>query len=163
VIAGARPRIRESAAACVPTGGSSRPATTVIVVSDETIDGPSFPLREMLGFRIDSGHGESTVTLDVDERHINPHGSVHGAVMFAMVDTAMGGATMSVLDEGNWCATVDIHTRFLAPCFSGTLMATATVRRAGRRVVHLDGVVVDQAGKEYLAASGVFAVIPAGD
>jgi hypothetical protein len=29
-------------------------------------------------------------------------------------------------------------------------------------VVHLDGVVTDQMGKEYLAASGVFAVIPAG-
>lgn len=99
--------------------------------------------------------------MEVDERHINPHGSVHGAVMFAMVDTAMGGATMSVLDEGNWCATVDIHTRFLVPCFSGTLTATATVRRAGRRVVHLDGTVADQDGREYLAASGVFAVIPA--
>lgn len=131
-------------------------------MTDETIDGPSFPLREMLGFTIDSGQGASAVTLEVDERHINPHGSVHGAVMFAMVDTAMGGATMSVLDEGNWCATVDIHTRFLAACFSGTLTATATVRRAGRRIVHLDGVVSDQTGKEYMAASGVFAVIPAG-
>lgn len=130
-------------------------------MNDETIASPSFPLREMLGFTIDSGDGVSTVTLTVDERHINPHGSVHGAVMFAIVDTAMGGATMSVLDEGNWCATVDIHTRFLAPCFAGTLTATATVRRAGRRVVHLDGAVADQDGKEYLAASGVFAVIPA--
>lgn len=138
------------------------PSATVADVSGETNDGPSFPLREMLGFTIDSGDGTSAVTLEVDERHINPHGSVHGAVMFAMVDTAMGGATMSVLDEGNWCATVDIHTRFLAPCFSGTLTATATVRRAGRRVVHLDGVVSDQSGKEFMAASGVFAVIPAG-
>ncbi len=131
------------------------------VVTDETIDGPGFPLREMLGFTIDSGTGQSRVTLEVDERHLNPHGSVHGAVMFALVDTAMGGATMSVLDEGSWCATVDIHTRFLAPCFSGTLTASATVRRSGRRVVHLDGVVTDEAGKEYTAASGVFAVIPA--
>ena len=121
----------------------------------------------MLGFTIssgvdDSGRGVSSVVLEVDERHINPHGTVHGAVMFALIDTAMGGATMSVVSDGNWCATVDIHTRFLAPCFSGTLTATATVRRAGRRVVHLDGVVSDQTGKEYMAASGVFAVIPAG-
>jgi acyl-CoA thioesterase len=130
-------------------------------VSDVRSDGPSFPLRDMLGFSIESGDGTGTAALDVDERHINPHGSVHGAVMFALVDTAMGGATMSVLDEGNWCATVDIHTRFLAPCFGGRLTATATVRRAGRRVVHLDGVVVDDDGTECMAASGVFAVIPA--
>lgn len=131
-------------------------------MSDDQSGGPAFPLRDMLGFSIEQGDGVGTASLDVDERHINPHGSVHGAVMFALVDTAMGGATMSVLDEGNWCATVDIHTRFLAPCFSGTLTATATVRRAGRRVVHLDGVVADQDGKEFMAASGVFAVIPAG-
>ena len=124
-------------------------------------DGPVFPLREMLGFTIETGEGVATAWLDVDERHINPHGTVHGGVMFILLDTAMGGATMSVLDEGTMCATVDIHTRFLAPCFSGTLTATATVRRAGRRIVHLDGVVADQDGKEYLAASGVFAVIPA--
>lgn len=127
-----------------------------------TDDDPGFPLRELLGFSIESGDGVGTAWLDVDERHINPHGAVHGAVMFALVDTAMGGATMSVLAEGNWCATVDIHTRFLAPCFGGRLTARATVRRPGRRIVHLDGVVVDDEGTEFVAATGVFAVIPAG-
>jgi acyl-CoA thioesterase len=123
--------------------------------------GPAFPLRDLLGFSIDSGDGEGTASLVVDERHINPHGAVHGAVMFALVDTAMGGATMSVLDEGSWCATVDIHTRFLAPCFGGRLTGRATVRRSGRRIIHLDGVVVDDDGTEFMAATGVFAVIPA--
>jgi acyl-CoA thioesterase len=74
----------------------------------------------------------------------------------------MGGATMSVLPEGNWCATLDIHTRFLSPCFGGRVTATATVRKAGKRVVHLDAVLTDEDGREYVAASGVFAVIPAG-
>lgn len=131
------------------------------VDSDATDSGSDFPLRDMLGFSIEQGDGVGTTWLDVDERHINPHGAVHGAVMFALVDTAMGGATMSVLDEGNWCATVDINTRFLAPCFGGRITGTATVRRAGRRIVHLDGVVVDESGVELMAASGVFAVIPA--
>ena len=125
-------------------------------------DGPVFPLREMLGFTIETGEGVATAWLDVDERHINPHGTVHGGVMFILLDTAMGGATMSVLDEGNWCATLDIHTRYLAPCFGGRITATATVRKAGRRVVHLDGVVTGADGTEYAAASAVFAVIPAG-
>lgn len=125
-------------------------------------DGAAFPLRDWLGFTIESGDGTSTASLEVDDRHINPHGTVHGAVMFALLDTAMGGATMSVLPEGQWCATVDVHTRFLAPCFGGVLRATATVRRAGRRIVHLDAVLVDGDGAEFVAATGVFAVIPAG-
>ena len=48
------------------------------------------------------GEGSGTATLDVDERHINPHGTVHGGVMFVMLDTAMGAATMSVVGDGNW-------------------------------------------------------------
>ena len=75
--------------------------------------------------------------------------------------TAMGGATMSVLPEGNWCATLDIHIRYLAPCFGGRLTAVAEVRRAGKRVVHLDATVTGDDGTEYVAASGIFAVIPA--
>jgi acyl-CoA thioesterase len=127
-------------------------------VTDST---PRFPLREFLDFHIEQGEGESTATMTVDQRHINPHGTVHGAVMFTLLDTAMGGATMTVVGDGNWCSTLDIHIRYFAPCFGGTLRAHAKVRRAGRRIVHLDGVVTGDDGTEYCAAAGVFAVIPA--
>jgi acyl-CoA thioesterase len=125
------------------------------------MDEPAFPLRDMLGFEIASGAGTSRAWLDVDERHINPHGTVHGAVTFMLIDTAMGGATMSVLPTGNWCATLDINTRYLAPCFGGRITATATVRKAGSRIVHLDAVVADDEGTEFVTATAVFAVIPA--
>ena len=124
-------------------------------------DGPAFPLREVLGFEVTQGVGTGVATLDVGPLHINPHGAVHGGVFFIMLDTAMGAATMSVVGDGNWCATLDIHTRYLSPCFGGKVIATATARKAGKRVVHLDAVVAGEDGKEYVAASGVFAVIPA--
>jgi len=124
-------------------------------------DGPVFPLRDMLGFSITQGEGSGVAVLELDERHLNPHGTVHGGIMFVLIDTAMGAATMSVVGEGNWCATLDIHTRYLSPCFGGRITATATVRKAGRRVVHLDATVVGDDGIEFTAASGVFAVIPA--
>lgn len=120
-----------------------------------------FPLRDLLGFTITRSDGFATATLDVGPVHLNPHGTVHGGVMFVLLDTAMGAATMTVVGEGNWCATLDIHTRYLAPCFGGRLVATASVRRAGRRIVHLDASVVGDDGTEYVAASGMFAVIPA--
>lgn len=129
--------------------------------ADVDSDGLHFPFRDLLGFRIEPDDDVATASLDVEERHLNPNGAVHGAVMFALVDTAMGRATMMSLDEGNACATVDITTRFLRPCLGGRIRATATVRKAGRRIVHLDGVVVDDAGREVMAATGVFAVIPA--
>jgi acyl-CoA thioesterase len=122
---------------------------------------PEFPLRELLGFTIEQGQGIARASLAVDERHINPHGTVHGAVTFALIDTAMGAATMSVVGEGNWCTTIDIHTRYLAPARSGLLTAEARVRKAGRRIVQLEAVVVDGDGRELVTATGAFAVIPA--
>lgn len=128
-------------------------------VSDASI--PEFAFRSLIGFDIESADGVGRAWVDTDERHLNPHGAVHGAVHYALVDTAMGGATMSVLPVGNWCTTVDIHIRYLNACFGGHLTATATVRRAGKRIVHLDATVTDDEGNEYASAVGVFAVTPA--
>ena len=57
--------------------------------------------------------------------------------------------------------TVDIHIRYLNVCFGGRVTATATVRRAGKRIVHLDATVTGDDGTEYASAVGVFAVTPA--
>lgn len=129
-------------------------------MSDRDDGTPQFPLRDLLGFHVEQAEGESWATIDIDDRHVNPHGTVHGAVMFMLLDTVMGGATMTVVGDEHWCSTVDIHIRYFAPCFGGRLRAHARVRRAGKRIVHLDGEVTGEDGTEYCAASGVFAVIP---
>lgn len=122
---------------------------------------PAFPLRDLLGFELEMGDGSATATLDVTEIHINPHGSLHGAVPFTMIDTAMGAATMSVIAEDHFCSTIDITTRYLAPCRSGRITCVATVRRAGRRIAHLDAVVTTEDGTEIVAATGTFVIYPA--
>jgi acyl-CoA thioesterase len=119
----------------------------------------SFPLQEMVGFTIDKGDGVETASLDVNERHLNPHGVLHGGIPFTMLDTAMGAAVMSVIPEGFWCTTIDIHTRFLRPCGVGQVSATATDRRAGRPVVHVDAIVTDPENREVVSAAGTFALI----
>lgn len=35
-----------------------------------------------------------------------------GAVVFTLMDTAMGAARMSVVEEEMMCAAIEIHTRF---------------------------------------------------
>jgi acyl-CoA thioesterase len=120
-----------------------------------------FPLRSHLGFDIDqSVPGEAVAVLGIAEHHLNPNGVVHGAVLFALVDTAMGAATMSTLDEGLACASIEAQIRFLAPVASGRLEARTRVIRAGRRVVQLEcRVHLDEADDPVAVASGSFAVI----
>ena len=125
-----------------------------------------FPLRTFLDFTIGDGPngepGTATAILDVDERHLNPNGVVHGGVVFTMVDTAMGRATLSVLDEGCLCASIEVSVRYLRPVVEGRLVATATVLRAGRRIVHIEGAVhVDGDDRPVAVVQGSFAVLEA--
>lgn len=101
-------------------------------------------------------------TIEIDpERHANPNGVVHGAILFALVDTTMGAATMDALG-GRPCASIEVQLRFLRPSSSGTLHAETRVLRAGRRIVQLESSVTDGQGKAIAAATGSFAVL-AGD
>lgn len=77
--------------------------------------------------------GVARVTLDVGDRHLNPHGTVHGGVIATLVDTAMGEAVATTAD-GERPATIDMTVAYLEPAGPGRLVATAEVRKAGRRV-----------------------------
>lgn len=119
-----------------------------------------FALRRFLGMEIDSpAAGEATARLTIADQHRNPNGVVHGAVLFAMVDTAMGAATMSVLAEGLFCASVDVQLRFLRSASAGTLTAEVTVAKRGRSIVHLDARVREGDDRVVATAAGTFAVI----
>lgn len=126
----------------------------------EVSDG-SFPLRSYLGMAVGSpGTGLGEAQLDVDDRHLNPNGVVHGAVLFAMVDTAMGAAALGVVPEGHLCASVEVHLRFLRPVATGALRAEVVVERAGRRIIHLSGRVHTGDDTLVATATGTFAVLP---
>ena len=125
----------------------------------ERPDEPSFPLKEHLGFAIQRGQGSATATLTLGPQHMNPNDVAHGAVAFTLMDTAMGAAVMTVLDDGSLCATVEIHTRFHRGAASGVLVAEATVLTAGRTIVHLQARTHDDTGHLVASATGSFAVI----
>jgi len=122
-----------------------------------------FPLRTFLDFTIDDGiGGEAVAALDVSDRHLNPNGVVHGGVVFTLVDTAMGRATMSVLEEGRICASIEVAVRYVRSITGGRLVATASVLQAGRRIVHLEGrVTVDGDDRPVAVVQASFAVLEA--
>lgn len=119
-----------------------------------------FPLKGHLGLEIEQLEpGSAIARVSLDDRHHNPNGVAHGAVLFAMVDTAMGAATMSLLDEGRFCATVDIRLNFIRPAAHGTLRATTHVVKMGRAVVHLESRVTDGDDRLIATSSGTFAIV----
>ena len=120
----------------------------------------SFPLQGYLGMELSGTEaGAGTAALTIGEQHVNPNGVVHGAVLFALVDTAMGKATMSVLDAGMYCASVELSLRFIRPASTGELIADAAVVKRGRSIVHLDARVHDADGRLVATSSGTFAIL----
>lgn len=123
----------------------------------------SFPLQAHLGMVLDSpGPGVGTAALDVTPELHNPNGVVHGAVLFAMADTSMGAAAMSVVADGLACASIEVQLRFLRPVAAGRLTAETSVVRAGRRVVQLESRITNDDGELVATAAGSFAVIQLG-
>ncbi|MEO1063808.1 MAG: PaaI family thioesterase [Actinomycetota bacterium] len=119
-----------------------------------------FPLQDYLDFEISRGAGRGRCGIErVDDRHGQPHGAVHGGVVFTILDTAMGAAATSVLEEGQICATSDLQIRFLRPAFEGSLTADATVVNAGRRLVTVRGDVTDGEGRLIATGTAAFAVL----
>jgi acyl-CoA thioesterase len=121
-----------------------------------------FPLRSHLGLDVAvTGWGTATASLVADQRHLNPNSVVHGAVLFALADTAMGAAAMTAVPAGGFCASVEVHLRFLAPAMAGDLVCDVAVDRAGKRIIHLSGRINDASGATVASATGTFAVIAA--
>jgi|TARA_B110001454_G_C12708158_1_gene429498 acyl-CoA thioesterase len=123
----------------------------------------AFPLQSFLDFDVRDGPDGAVVAfLEVDDRHLNPNGIVHGGVVFTLADTAMGRATMAVLGDGQICASIEVSVRYLRPIPGGRLVATASVLRAGRRIVHLEcSIIVDGDDRPVAVLQGSFAVLEA--
>ena len=118
-----------------------------------------FPLKSFLGMEVTGDDASVGVAhIEIGPDHLNPNGVVHGAVLFAMVDTAMGKATMNVLDEGSFCSTVELSLRFIRPAVGGLLVGEATVLKRGRNLVHLEARVTDSDNRLVATGAGTFAI-----
>lgn len=102
--------------------------------------GQDFGFGSLLGLTmVERGDGRCLMAVDIDrERHFNPQGAAHGGVAYALADTAMGGALTSVMDDGLWCATLEIKFNYHVRVTEGLLTCEATVLHLGKRVANID-------------------------
>jgi len=112
------------------------------------------------GFRIDPAHtgrGVCTVGGRVEDRHLNINGVVHGGVYATILDTAMGGAVVSLLREDEVTATTSLYVEFLRPAQKGeTLRAVGRLVRRGRHLAFVEGNLTDGEGVLLSQAHGTW-------
>ena len=112
--------------------------------------------REHTGLQVDEvADGVGRVVVDTEDHHLNAHGSVHGGVLATMLDAAMGTAVSAT--GRDLPVTVSLTVTYLEPGRPGRLEATAKVRKRGRKLLVVEGEVV-QDGDVVADALATFAV-----
>ncbi len=105
------------------------------------------------------GAGRSRCALAIAREHLNPHGVVNGAVLFALADTGMGAALYPTLEEGESCATIEIKINFLRPARGGMLVCESALIDRGKTAASLDAKVF-LSDLLVATATGNFAILP---
>lgn len=88
-----------------------------------------------MNFRlVEASRDRVVIEYDVDERHHQPYGIVHGGVHCAAVESACStGAGLEAMAHGRSVVGIENHTSFIRAVRAGKLRVTATPITRGRR------------------------------
>ena len=101
--------------------------------------------------------GHSIVSLNTLKKHLNPMGTVHGAVTFSLADTGMALALYTSLSQDESLATLEIKITYLNPAKTGILNCSTKVLHKGHRFAMLESEIIQD--EQLIAkASGIYAM-----
>ena len=120
------------------------------------------PFGDLIGFVVERGEkGHSHCTLTLEEKHFNPHKTVHGGVLYSMADTGMGAAVYTFLENNESCATIELTICYFKPVFKGTIECNSTVINKGKTVASLESEILND-GRLVAKAYGSFSIFKIG-
>ncbi|MFH0823039.1 MAG: PaaI family thioesterase [Pseudomonadota bacterium] len=106
------------------------------------------PYFRLLSMRIVSLEiGSSVLEIDLDEKHLQPFGLVHGGAFSSIIDAATFWAVFPEVEENAGMTSVDLKLNYLASATSGKLIARGRRIKLGRRLGLGEAEVTDQAGR----------------
>lgn len=125
-------------------------------------DARTGPLGWQLGIHyVARADGQARCWIEVDETMHNPGRVAHGAIVFALADSAMGAAVHSLLEAGERTVTAELKINYLAPVTHGRIDAVATVISRRRRLAVVSAEVRDAHNQLVGLALGTFAIVSA--
>jgi uncharacterized protein (TIGR00369 family) len=113
----------------------------------------TLPLNTMaktLGYDVvEVAKGRVAVVADPHAGHLNPAGGVHGGLAATLLDSCMGLAVQSMLEQGSAQTTLEFKISFVRPITAdtGRVRAEGNVISCGRRVGTAEGRLTDADGR----------------
>ena len=99
----------------------------------ETINGcPHFQLQSMTIVALE--YGTSLIEIDVQTKHLQPFGLVHGGVYATLLDATGWWAAYSQADESLGMTTVEMKLNYLAPVADGLMIGRGRCIKLGKNI-----------------------------
>jgi uncharacterized protein (TIGR00369 family) len=114
----------------------------------------SMPFYNHIGLRLTKlSSGSSEMEVKVRKELTQNVGYAHGGVAASLIDSAVGLALCTTLQDQEWITTVELKVNFLAPAKLGVLRAKGRIVHRGKRIAVGSGEVRDKRGR--LVATGL--------
>jgi len=122
----------------------------------------AIPHSKALGMKVDLVEaGRAELSLDYDPRFVGDpeSGVLHGGVVTALLDTAMGTAVVNHPQSTGGTATIDLRIDYMRPATpQQTITAKAECYRVTRSVAFVRATAYDESDDPVASATGAFTV-----
>lgn len=116
------------------------------------------PFAELIGLTITFGDDNTSFcSIDISDKLLNPHNVVHGAVIYSLADTGMGGALYPTLENGELCATIEINIRYFSAVRNGTIDCMTKLSHRSKTWAYLESEITNN-GNIVAKATGTYSI-----
>ena len=123
---------------------------------------PAPPAAETLGWELireNPAEGTIEIAFHPGQAFLNPHGTVQGGFVAAMLDDTMGPALVSKTDGGCIPVSLNLAVSFIRPVRPGRVIGKGRVVSQGRTVAFLEAELFDEEGELLARATSTARII----
>jgi uncharacterized protein (TIGR00369 family) len=121
-------------------------------------------IAKTLGYDVtEAADGRVVITAEPNDSHLNPAGTVHGGLAATLLDSCMGLAVHSTLEQGVSQTTLEFKVSLIRPITPATGLITAegVVMSRGRRIGTAEGRITDGNGRLLAHGTTTCLIFPA--
>lgn len=117
----------------------------------------SAPWYRLIGMEIKRGENEILVEIQVEEKHLQALGMVHGGAIASILDSAIGlNINKELIEKGKFAITSQLNVHYLKPVSRGKITAKAKPLFIGSKVAVGYGELKDENGETIAVATSTF-------
>ena len=108
----------------------------------------------------DIGVGFSVLEVDVENKHRNLYGYIHGGVYASLIDTATFWAAYGEIDEDAGMVTLELKVNYLSAIEAGKILVNGKSIKVGRTIALAEATITDLEGKTLAHGTSTLLLTP---